>query len=57
MNMECERTTELGKEGLSRDGIHRPNLEKLVMFAEEHDGDGTLIPAFLALLEMCFQGQ
>lgn len=45
-----------GKGGLLQDGVHRPNLEKLVAFAEEQDNDGTLIPVFLAILEMCFQG-
>ena len=51
-----ERTHELGKEGLPGDGaVHTTNLEKLVMFAEEHDTDGTLIPTFLAILKMCFQ--
>lgn len=37
--------------------LHRPNLEQLVSFAEELDESETLIPAFLALLEMCFQGE
>ena len=46
----------VGKEELLREGVHRPNLEKLVAFAEEQDTDGTLIPVFLAILEMCFQG-
>lgn len=51
-----ERTFELGKEGLPGNGaVHTTNLEKLVMFAEEHDTDGTLIPTFLAILKMCFQ--
>ena len=54
---EClKQADELGKEGLLQDGVHRPNLKKLVDFAEDQDKDGTLIPAFLALLEMCFQG-
>lgn len=53
---ELERTiTE--KEGLLQSEVRRPNLEKLVDFAEELDADGTLIPAFLALLEMSFQGE
>lgn len=50
------RTDQAGREELLRDGVHKPNLEKLVTFAEEQDADGTLIPAFLAILEMCFQG-
>lgn len=37
------------------EGGYKPNLEKLVTFAEKQDADGTLIPAFLAILEMCFQ--
>lgn len=44
---------DLNEEGLL---VHKPNLEKLVAFAEEQDADGTLIPVFLAILEMCFQG-
>lgn len=50
------KTDQVGKEELLRDGVHRPNLEKLVAFAEEQDTDGTLIPVFLAILKMCFQG-
>ncbi len=45
-----------GKYSLGQ-GVHRKNLEKLVAFAEDQDEDGTLIPAFLAILEMCFQSQ
>ena len=33
------------------------NIENLVDYAEELDQDETLIPAFLALLEMSFQGE
>lgn len=44
-------------DGLLQDGVHKQNLEKLVSFAEGLDEDGTLIPTFLALLEMCFQGE
>lgn len=44
-----------GRGELLRDEVHRPNLNTLVNFAEEQDEDGTLVPAFLALLEMCFQ--
>lgn len=40
---------------LPRRGEYGPNVEKLTAFAEEQDEDGTLIPAFLAILEMCFQ--
>lgn len=52
---EMTKQTE-GKEEMLRQGGHRPNLEKLVSWAEDLDEDGTLIPAFLAILEMCFQG-
>lgn len=55
MTKRLKPTDELRKEGLLQDGIHRPNLAKLVAFAEEQDNDGTLIPVFLAILEMCFQ--
>ena len=44
-----------GDDGLLQGGVHKPNLEKLVSFAEDLDEDGSLIPAFLALLEVCFQ--
>ena len=50
-----EGTGKRKKEGLLREEVHRPNLTKLVAFAEEQDNDGTLIPVFLAILEMCFQ--
>lgn len=50
------RMNEQEKEGLLREGIHKTNLEKLVTFAEKQDSDGTLIPVFLAILEVCFQG-
>lgn len=46
----------VGREELHQNEVHRPNLERLVAFAEEQDADGTLIPVFLAILEMCFQG-
>lgn len=32
------------------------NLEELVQFAESQDEDGTLVPLFLAILEVCFCG-
>lgn len=53
---ELERMNEAEKGSLLQDEIHKPNLEKLVSYAENLDADGGLIPAFLTLLEMCFQG-
>ncbi len=50
------KVDQTGNEKLLLEEVHRPNLEKLVSFAEEQDIDGTLIPAFLSILEMCFQG-
>ena len=32
------------------------NLEEFVQFAESQDEDGTLVPLFLAILEVCFCG-
>lgn len=54
---ELERAKKPGETGLLQCEVRRPNLEKLVDFAEELDADSTLIPAFLALLEMSFQGE
>lgn len=56
MDENVKQNSELKGVGLLQEGVHRPNLEKLVAFAEELDDDGTLIPAFLSILEMCFQG-
>lgn len=42
------------KGGAPQGEVHN-NIEKLVSFAEALDEDGTLIPVFLALLEVCFQ--
>lgn len=55
MDDNVKQISELKGEGLLQERVHRPNLEKLVAFAEELDDDGTLIPTFLAILEMCFQ--
>ena len=30
------------------------NLEELTEYIEEEDEDGTLVPLFLAILEVCF---
>lgn len=57
MTMELEREHRQGDKVALRKETGRTNLQKLVAFAEELDEDGTLIPAFLALLEVCFQGQ
>lgn len=57
MNKGVRQTDGLRGERLPQDRVHKPNLEKLVAFAEEQDDDGTLIPVFLAILEMCFQSQ
>lgn len=47
------KQTEGKGELLQENLVHKSNLEKLVNFAEELDEDGNLIPAFLAVLEMC----
>lgn len=51
-----DHVDKLKEDVLLQQEIHRPNLEKLVAFAEEQDSDGTLISMFLAVLEVCFQG-
>ena len=48
-----QKTTGEGRGGL----LPGTNIENLVDYAEELDQDETLIPAFLALLEMSFQGE
>lgn len=33
------------------------NMDKLLQFLREEDEDGTLLPVFTLLLEVCFKGQ
>lgn len=45
--------------GTRRDGAlinnaDRPNIARLVQMLELEDNDGTLFPAFIGLMEMCF---
>lgn len=50
--MKAERDGGCGELLCGEDGIHKTNIERLVSFAEEIDEDGSLIPLFLAILEV-----
>lgn len=52
--IDTENNNAIVEEKTERE-VYRPNLEKLVAFAESQDDDETLIPLFLAVLEICFQ--
>ena len=55
--MKLEKGKSCGDSICEKDKGHKTNIERLVTFAEELDEDGTLIPLFLAVLEVGFNSK
>lgn len=55
--MKVERDGGCGELLCGKDRVHKTNIERLVSFAEEIDEDGSLIPLFLAILEVSLNGK
>lgn len=50
--MKTERENGCGELLCGEEEVHKTNIERLVSFAEDMDKDGSLIPLFLAVLEV-----